>query len=166
VSELGKVSREIQIAGQVKAHIAALTDDSQTIRDTLEGETDLEGLIRKVTLAVGEAEAHVASLRDLISQYGQRREQIEAQIEALRNLIVKAMELGEWKTLKLDVATLSVRPVAPKLQITDETQIPPGFWRTPDPQIDCKSLLETLKKGPVPGASLSNGGVTVSIRRA
>jgi Siphovirus Gp157 len=49
--------------------------------------------------------------------------------------------------------------------ILDEAILPAKFWKAQDPKLDKKAVLDALKaKEDVPGASLSNGGETISIR--
>lgn len=159
--------RELAAARAIRAKIATMTDDAETIRDTLDGEVDLQGIVRALVLTIAEEEAAVAANTALSNQYLARRSNIDARIETLRGLVGEAMELAEWKSLKLDIATISLRPGTRKVQVTDETQIPAAFWRTPEPVIDKKELLDALKDGQqIHGATLSNGGMIVTIRRA
>ena len=46
-----------------------------------------------------------------------------------------------------------------------EALIPAKFWKPQDPKLDRAAVAEALKAGEtVPGASLSNGGLSLSIR--
>jgi hypothetical protein len=65
----------------------------------------------------------------------------------------------------LSIATLTRKPVPPKVQILDEAAIPSQFWKRADPALDKKAIGDALKaKQDVPGATLSNGGETISLR--
>jgi hypothetical protein len=61
--------------------------------------------------------------------------------------------------------TMSLRAQPPKLLVTEESTIPEEFWRPQAPKLERKALLAALKAGAiVPGATLDNGGVTISVR--
>ena len=61
--------------------------------------------------------------------------------------------------------TASVRPVAPGLVVSNETLIPPDYWVPQPPKLNRQELISILKSGTtVPGAGLSNGGSTLSVR--
>ena len=68
------------------------------------------------------------------------------------------MGQAEMRKMELPQATISLRAVPPKAEITDEALVPSKFWKAQDPKLDKKAVLDALKgKEDVPGASLSNG---------
>jgi len=48
--------------------------------------------------------------------------------------------------------------------VVDEGEIPEEFFVEQAPKLDRKSLLASLKDGPIDGATLSNGALTLQIR--
>ncbi len=51
------------------------------------------------------------------------------------------------------------------LEIINESLIPEEFWNHPTPRLDRAGLISALKEGgSVPGATLGNGGLTISVR--
>ena len=49
--------------------------------------------------------------------------------------------------------------------VTDEAAVPEPFWRPQPPKLDRRALAEALKTGQsIPGATLSNGGTTLSLK--
>ena len=74
-------------------------------------------------------------------------------------------QLEMLRKLELPTATLSIKAVPAKAEITDEALLPSKFFKAQDPKLDKKAVLDALKaKEDVPGAVLSNGGETLSIR--
>lgn len=161
-----QLQRETEAARILRDQIAALADgDEEVVRDTLEGVTDLHELIAAVVDEIAHDTASVAGIKGHIKNMEARRARMEARIESRRAAILNAMAIGEIKKLELPIATLSRRNTAPQLQTSDEAQIPSQFWKRADPSLDRKALLDALKGGQiVPGAELSNGGETLSVK--
>lgn len=160
------LQRETEAARVLREQLAAIAgDDADAIRDTIEGETSLHDLIAKVVEDVATDAANVAGIAAHIETMKARKERLEARIDVYRSAILNAMAIGEIKKLELPIATLSRKPVPPKVQIVDETSIPSEFWKRADPTLDKKAIAEALKdKREIPGATLSNGSETLAIR--
>jgi hypothetical protein len=161
-----QLQRETEAARVLRAQISALDGvDEDTIRDTIEGETKLDSLIAQVVEDIAIDSASIDGIKAHIETMRGRKERLEARIESRRTAVLMAMTMGEIKKLELPVATLSRKPVPPKVQVVDEAQIPSAFWRRSDPTLDKRALLDALKgEQVIPGASLSNGGETLSLR--
>lgn len=140
-------------------------DDIDTLRDTLEGEIDLHGLI---CLAAAENLKDVTlakAIREMEDELSARRDRIEKRISLRKTAILSAMQAAELKTIETPAGTLSRRAVPPSCLVVDEAQIPSEFWKASEPKLDKRSLLDALKAGrPISGAMLSNGGETLSSR--
>jgi len=141
-----------------------LADDEQAQADLVEGETDLEDAIERAVLRIAEIEAMVDGLKAMSDRIAQRRSRIEAQADSLRAAVLIALEATGQRKFEMDLATVSRRTVPPKAQIVTEAEIPSQFWKRADPKVDMRALLAALKEGPVPGAELSNGSETISIK--
>ncbi len=102
-----------------------------------------------------------------IKKLSERKTRLEYRIERFRSAIEKGMAAGELTSLKFPEATLSLRSVPPKLEIENEAEIPPEYWKPQPPKIDKKEIAETLAVGmDVPGARMSNGSQSLIIRRS
>lgn len=141
--------------------------DESTLRDTIEGETGLHEAIAEVVALLTDTEnsifgltGHVTAMQIRLARYKQRADFLRAAIE-------QAMVVGEVSRLELPTCTLSLGRRAPGLVITDEAMIPAEFWKAQDPALDKAALKEALKdKKAIPGATLGNGSVSLTIRRA
>lgn len=158
--------KEIEAVRVLREHIADLAaGDEDVIRDTLEGETDLDGLVAALVASIGEDEAHSEGLKTYEGALALRRKKFDDRAAYKRTLIATALEIAARPTIETDAGTVSLKPVPPKALVTEEADVPAEFWKPTPPKLDRSALLAALKEGrAVPGASLSNGGTTVSIR--
>ena len=141
--------------------------DEDTVRDTIEGETGLHEAIAGAVALLTDTEVMMEGLQAKIAQLDGRLKRYEDRSDFLRAAIEQAMVIGSLRKLELPECTLSLGNRAPGLVITDEAKIPAAFWKQPDPVVDKKALKEALKaKQEVPGATLGNGSVSLTIRRA
>lgn len=157
--------KEINAATAIKEGIKVLTDDDDTIRDTLEGETNLDGIIRGLILSIQDDEVLVDGLSIRIGEMKSRCDRFKARIEAKRTLIAQAMEIAEWRSKELDIATVTLAKGRANLRVIEEADIPAQYWKAGKPVLDKTTLLADLKGGAtVDGAQLSNGAPVLTIR--
>jgi hypothetical protein len=157
----------LNAAVAVKAKIAAMTDDRDVIRDTLEGETDLAKILDVLADNLGEAAALEEATKSRIDDLTKRRSALERRQDTIRALILEALETASLDTYVSPVATLSVRPLERSVLITAEHDLPTKFLVEQKMKPDKRAIKEALSGGlKVPGAQLTNGGsclvVTVS----
>lgn len=157
---------EADAARAILANMADLLgDDADLIASTVEGETNLHEAIKRAVARVVEINGMMDGIASMIANLKDRGDRLEAQRDRLRSLIGVAMESGQIKRLETGLATISLRAVPPKVEIVNEAEIPTRFWKPQDPKLDRKAVLDALKaKETIPGATLSNGGVTVTIK--
>lgn len=142
-------------------------DDEEMIETAVEGETDLKEVISRAVDRIEEINGHRECLETRIKSLQERRDRFENQAERIKAAIHAAMGHAELRKLELATATLSIRAVPPKCEIVDESVVPSKFFKPQDPKLDKKAILDALKgKEFVPGARLTNGSETLSIRSA
>lgn len=164
------LQREIEAANNLREQLAAIGDEELT-RDMIEGETSLIDMIEVMVMQDGEDAAHVASLKQYAETLETRRDRIEARIETRRGLLAKAMEIAGRDKIETAAGTISLGENPVSAIVTDEAAIPSAFFKQPKPTLDKKSLLAALKEArengkSIQGATLSNGGAHVTIRRS
>lgn len=139
--------------------------DPKLLLDTIEGETNLAEACVVVLEQTHEDEILVEGLKAKIDELQTRKGRMEKSIDSRRGIILMAMDKAGLQTIKSPLGTMTARPTPPKATITDEALIPAKFWKPSDPKLDRAAVAEALKAGEaVPGAALSNGGVSLSIR--
>ena len=164
------ITRQIQIEGEAARALLAnirdvIGDDEEMIETAIEGETNLKEVISDAVNRMAELEAHKTAIETLMNNLSERRSRFEDRQSRIKAAIHVAMGQGELRKLELPQATISLRAVPPKVEITDEAAIPSKYWKPRDPTLDKKAVLDALKVLEfVPGATLSNGGETISIR--
>ena len=139
--------------------------DPKLLLDTIEGETNLAEACVFVLEQTHEDEILIEGLAAKIAELQVRKGRMEKSVESRRGVILMAMDKAGLQTIKSPLGTMTARPTPPKASITDEALIPSRFWKPSDPKLDRAAVAAALKAGEaVPGASLSNGGLTLSIR--
>lgn len=145
-------------------------EDPQLVLDMIEGSTNLQEAVCVVAEEIGEDEILLVGLKAHIAKLTERKSRIEKSIEDRRNIILSAMDRADIPTIKSPTATLTKRPTAAKVVVTDESLVPARFFIPQDPKLDKEALTEAVKAlGPeesIPGAAMSNGGISLTIRRA
>jgi hypothetical protein len=139
--------------------------DDETLRDTVEGLTNLPELLARILRSQLDDLALLAALRARILDMQERFARLEVRADKKRALVASVMERADIKKLTEPDFTASLRQVPPGLVVVDERAIPDPFWRPQPPKLDRKGLLAALNAGQsVPGASLGNGGTTIMVR--
>lgn len=142
-----------------------LGDDADAIGMTVESETNLQEAMHAALKRLAELNGLMNGIVGMIANLKDRGERLEKQRDTIRELLCVAMETAGQKKLETPIGTVSLRAVPPKAEIIDEALIPSRFWKPQDPKLDRKAVLDALKaKEAIPGAMLSNGGVTISIK--
>lgn len=139
--------------------------DEETLSDTLEGMTSLHDKLAVIVRSQQEDRVMTSALKERIQEMQGRLNRIQGRVEKKRDLVVTVMERAGIKKLSQPDFTASLRATPRPLVISDERAIPDQYWRTPPAKLDRKHLADSLAADrDVPGASLGNGGVTVSVR--
>lgn len=160
------LTREAQAArALIEALKDIIGDDEDFAMDVIEGQTSLVEVVNALIGQEGQDKAHTQGIETYIEALMAKRDRIEARIEKRRNALLVALQTADVKSLRCPLGTVGIRPAPAKAIPTDESVIPEEFWKPRDPVLDKRALTAALKEGrTVPGASLSNGGVTISIR--
>ena len=139
--------------------------DDETLRDTVEGLTNLAEILAAVVRSHLDDLALTTALRARISTMQERLSRLEDRIEKKRTLVASVMERADIRKLSQPDFTVSLRSTAAPLVVLSESEIPEPFWRPQPPKLDRKGLLAALISGQsVPGVTLGNGAVTIAVR--
>lgn len=154
-------------AKRLREQLQLVTDDEDAIRDTIEGEYDLAGCIAYALDLITEDEIQSEGIAAIMRGLAARQSRAELRIQRRRTAIASAMEAGELRKLTLPQATLSLRNVQPKVEVIEGTILPPRFFDSHTvTSLNKARLKEALDaKEQIPGAMLSNGSVSLTIRR-
>jgi phage gp36-like protein len=163
---LASRGREVAALWQSVRSIAG--DDDQTVIDTVDGETDAIWALRRTVQLATEAEAHAEACKALAASYTERRKTLEDRAERYRTAVANFLqEVGE-KSVRLPEGTVSWRDAAPRLigDIPSAADLPDNCVRMVRTKHEA-AIKAALADGQIiPGLSLSNGGASLTIRRA
>jgi hypothetical protein len=156
---------KIQVSAVAAALHDALSDDERAYLDTLEGETDLFELCRRLLEQIETDEGLQAALKEQVEARKLRSDRAGERVKHNREAIMALLQCAGLDKLALPEATLSVRGVSPKPIVTDEAAVPETLCRikrTPD----MAAIRAEVEAGrAVPGVQLDNGGQALTIRR-
>lgn len=152
-----------QIDNLLLAH-PELAEDEILRADMIEGETEAFELLDQILHRMNEAAILAGGTATVVADLDARLKRYERRQAALRELAFKIMQAADLKKAERPAATLSVRAGTAKVVITDETAIPEDLQRVKR-EPDKARIKDLLADGfSVPGATLSNGEPTLSIR--
>lgn len=156
-----------ELTDAIKIREALAGEDPALVLDMIEGSSNLHEAICVVVEEIGEDEILLAGLKAQIAKLAERKARIDKSIEDRRAIILSAMDRADIPSIKSPSATISKRPTAPAVVIEDEAEIPTRFFVPADPKLDKVALKAALEaKEEIPGARLSNGGISLTVRRA
>jgi hypothetical protein len=139
--------------------------DDETVRDTLEGITNLHELIAEIIRSALIDEALQVGLRSRLEHMRERLSRLEQREIKKRQLVLEAMSEVRLSKLEQPDFTVSVRAGAPVLVVVAEREIPGDFWLPQAPKLNRQALLGELKRGVnIPGAQLGNPKPILNVR--
>jgi hypothetical protein len=141
-----------------------LKNDDTFKSDILEGSTDYMDIINKCLLELSITEGYIEGIKISRARMDDRISKHTVRVNLIRTLLRRMLEMADMRTVKAANGTVSLSQKPLSVQILDEGLIPDEFMRIKvEPN---KTLIgEKLKAGEdVPGATLSNGGETLTVR--
>lgn len=157
-----------EVADLWRAVRAIAGEDDQTVIDTVDGESDaIDALRHTVRLAI-EADAHAEACKVLAATYSERAKVLIERGQRYRRAAASFLqEVGE-KNIRLPEGTISWRAANPEILGTIPAPSALPDWAVKHPRCRDEAAIKAgLADGKtIPGVSLSNGGVSLTIRRA
>lgn len=154
---------EQQVQALLNEHPELIGDEELKV-DMLQGSTDFYELVEKIHRNIMENTALLQGLHDLVDGLNKRKNVLGNRIDFQRALIKRLMEVSEQRSIDLPAAKISLGKSPAKVIITDEAAIPEEFVRVKR-EPNKTAIKEALVEGKdVPGATLSNGGTSLTIR--
>ena len=140
-------------------------DDPDLMLILAEGETSLLELLDQLLEADLLDEGLIHGLKLQKDTLAVRLHRLEERRQSRRAILEQALLLLERKSLERPVATISLAERAPSLIVEEEAQIPTRFFDL-KPMLNRRLTKEALEAGEeVPGARLSNGTISLTVRR-
>lgn len=161
--EVSALERQIE---DLIASYPELAEDETLRADMIDGETDAAKILSRVVNRMQEAEAMCRAIVARKNDLDARHARFERQSDAMRSLAFRIMTAAQVRKMPLPEATLSISTRPAALMISEATQIPAEFTVTKtEVRPDREKIKEALKAGAqIPGAYLTNGSETLSVR--
>jgi hypothetical protein len=144
-------------------------DDEESVDLSVSSETSLKEAASLVLSAIDDDEALIAGCLEQIEQRQARVLRLRERSKNRRAALARALEDAGLPRLPLPEALLSLSKRGPAPDVYDETQVPDRFWKEVvkvDRKLDRAALAAALSEPDgVPGARLTNGGVSLTVRR-
>jgi hypothetical protein len=158
-----EVSHYLILADQLKALYEDIDDD--TLRDTLEGISDLPDLVKAIVRSSLDDEVLIGALKQRVEDMQARLSRLKDRFDRKRELACWAMTNAEMAKIQTEDFTLSLRQGPPRLDVTDQEKIPSEFFIPQPPRLDRTGLINALKRGDViPGSILISGEMHIAVR--
>lgn len=142
--------------------LMATQDDSQTIADTLEGESyPLTIKAQNVAYAIKNLEATASAIKSAEKEMANRRKRIENHAQHLRDYAMTCMQVAGVQNIDCPHFAITIKKNPPMVEIFEPALLPAKYWQIPEPPPAApvkQRIHDALKAGiDVPGAKLAQG---------
>lgn len=152
------------LRANLQAHHEELEDEELMVV-LADGETSLLELIDLMLEADVHDEALISGLKVQKDTLSARLHRLQERRQSRRSILEQALVLLDRKSLERPLATLTLVHRPPQLIVEEEAQVPARFFDL-KPVLNKRLTKEALDGGEeVPGARLSNGTMTLTVRR-
>jgi hypothetical protein len=145
-----------EIAENISAVLDMVESGVDGLEDTLEA---LDGTFEEKVENCVKAWRNLIASRDACKaeayRLTERVNSFDKKAEALKSYIEVMMLRAGKDKVKTATFTLNIQNNNESVDITDQSMIPPQFWKQPEPVLDKQAIKDALKANlPVPGAQL------------
>ena len=167
ISEARALEFELSAAEILIEQVKAISEEGDTLlADTVEGQTNILELIAAVDSSILDDDTYVAGIKLAVEKLNARKARIEGRAEMKRAVLANALDLIGKRSFETPTGTISLRDKPITAIVTDEASVPARFWKAQAPTLDKAALNAAIRaKEDVPGATISNPGFSLSIRR-
>lgn len=157
----------------LEQHIAALiaeypelAEDEQLRADMLEGESDIDAVLKRALETIATATEVLVGIKERSDELKKRKDRYERRIEALKALVFRVMRAANLAKRELPEATISIAKGVDSVVVDDPNALPQGYVRTKT-EPDKAAIKASLKAGEdIPGARLVTGEPSLRIARS
>ena len=147
---------------------AALLDanDGEIDAQLVELSEAIEQKATNIAFVLSEMKAESAAVSVELQRLEQRRTAIDARHDKLRDYLQRCMESAGITRVKHALFTISLQENPPRVDVLDETQVPPQYVRTKTSEsVDKRAILDDYKRtGEVPQGCETTRGLSLRIR--
>lgn len=146
-------------------NLLAMDLDEQTLADTMESLTDeFDTKAENICFVLKDMGGTVDVLDAEIERLTNRKKTINNRIDGLKKYLADNMEALNKKKIERDLLTITLVAGRQVAEVLDEASLPRKYLvEKTSVSIDRKSLLDDLKSGEVPGATISTSKPSLRI---
>ena len=157
------IKLELEKVGEIRAMLG--DGDPELLHDVLEGQTDIFEIMDWLLGRMADEESMQDAINSRIMSLQDRHTACGGRVKRLRDAIHVCMVAANEKTLRRPEATVTLGNRKPSIQSIDETLLPEQFFKTTR-SVSKSAINEAMKNGEVvPGVTMDNGGVSLTVRR-
>lgn len=159
------IQRELQKARDIRAAIIAEgEDDPELLRDMVEGETDLKGVLEWSIRKYADECTFQVALKERIDAMTKRLKSASNRAERMKSIMREIMETWGIDKHKGIDGTVSLKWNQPKPVVIDENLVPDRFVNLKR-EIRKADINEAIKNGEIiEGVSMDNGSTSIAVR--
>jgi hypothetical protein len=138
--------------------------DERTLNDTVEGLSNYTDMLAEIIRGALYDEMTVDAIKARIAGMSERLKRFADRADKRRQIVRDEMLDASLERLVQPDFSASLRRSSPGVQVIDEAAIPKHYFEM-RPHLDKRRLLDEMKSGvEVPGATLSNPFLSLSVR--
>lgn len=141
-----------------------LAEDTLALADTLDGMSMLPDMLASIITAALDDETMADAITSRVKDMHERRDRFFRRAGKRREMAQTLMEHAGMPKLERPEFTASLRNVPPGVVITDEAALPDAFMKISKSPSKTAIKDALLAGQDVPGAALSNGGRSITVR--
>lgn len=165
-SDLGAaVTTRLNLRDQLLAAWPDLTEDADTLLDTLSGLDNFEEQVVAALRHAIEREAHGKALGELIQTMRERKQRLESGVDWLRAAVLNAMQETGCSRIRAADMSVSIGRGKPKVIVTDPDAVPDELCRIAREPNKAEIAKAIAAGQDVPGAVLGNANPFLSVHR-
>lgn len=136
-----------------------MIEDGADVGDTLEAMDEaVENKAEGYAMVIRSVLANVEGIKAEEKRLAEYRRSMEKNVERMKRNLQESMKAMDKPKIKTSLFNITIRKNPPKLEITDDSLIPPYYFIEQAPKIDNASLKDALKNGEtIDGAMLVQG---------
>jgi len=165
---LRDADEQMRVLAAIRANLVVhheTLEDPELMLSLAEGETSLLEVMDLMLDADMDDDALIRALKLTKDTLAVRLHRMEERRQSRRAILEQALIMLDLRMLERPTATVSLADRPPSLVVEEEAQIPARFFDL-KPSLNKRLLKEALTTGEdVAGAKLSNGSITLTVRR-
>lgn len=142
-----------------------IAEDGEDVTDTLESLEDaIEVKAEGYSMVISSIDGNMDALKKEKKRIEGMISSLDKNKQRMKSNLHESMKAMNKTKIKTDLFTVSIRKNTAKLEITDDSLIPPYYFIAQEPKLDNASLRDALKNGDVIDGAILVQGESLNIK--